>query len=220
MLNKKGFTLAEILITLGIIGVVAAITIPTLIKNTQDAEFKSAWKKEYSALTQATVSYLQDNGTFKNTYAAFRHDYLKADYVNYLKTVKVCSGDPNGETTYGSCWSVAGGTKYINGSTVPLNALPLGNGSAGIILQDGASVLFGYQDNTCTSQNILGGFSDGLTNVCGWIAVDVNGAKGPNTVGKDVFGIWVLDNKILPMGTVVSDTTTTGLSYSASNLMQ
>ena len=50
---KKAFTLAEVLITLGIIGVVAAMTIPTLIANTNSAKFKSQYKKTLSALNQA-----------------------------------------------------------------------------------------------------------------------------------------------------------------------
>ena len=50
---KVGFTLAEVLITLGIIGVVAAMTIPTLIANTNGAKFRSQFKKTISALNQA-----------------------------------------------------------------------------------------------------------------------------------------------------------------------
>ena len=42
MIKKNAFTLAEVLITLGIIGIVAAITIPTLINNVQDAQYKTA----------------------------------------------------------------------------------------------------------------------------------------------------------------------------------
>lgn len=50
---KYGFTLAEILITLGIIGVVAAMTIPTLIANTRSAQYRSTLKKTMSTLSQA-----------------------------------------------------------------------------------------------------------------------------------------------------------------------
>ena len=55
-MNKNlytGFTLAEVLITLGIIGVVAAMTIPTLIANTRSAQYRSAFKKTVSTLSQA-----------------------------------------------------------------------------------------------------------------------------------------------------------------------
>lgn len=50
---KKGFTLAEVLITLGIIGVVAAMTIPTLITNTKSQQYRSKFKKTISTLSQA-----------------------------------------------------------------------------------------------------------------------------------------------------------------------
>lgn len=52
----SAFTLAEVLITLGIIGVVAAITIPTLVNNIQDQQWKTAYKKAYSTLSQALLS--------------------------------------------------------------------------------------------------------------------------------------------------------------------
>ena len=53
MKKSLGFTLAEVLITLGIIGVVAAMTIPTLIANTNSAKFRSQYKKTMSTLNQA-----------------------------------------------------------------------------------------------------------------------------------------------------------------------
>ncbi|MBO5386179.1 type II secretion system protein [bacterium] len=51
--NRRGFTLAEVLITLGIIGVVAAMTIPNLIANTRSSQYRSAFKKAVSTLSQA-----------------------------------------------------------------------------------------------------------------------------------------------------------------------
>lgn len=55
MKKLAGFTLAEVLITLGIIGVVAAMTIPTLMSNTNKSEFKTAYKKVISAVNQAVT---------------------------------------------------------------------------------------------------------------------------------------------------------------------
>lgn len=52
---RKGFTLAEVLITLGIIGVVAAMTIPTLIQNTNSVKFATQFKKDISTLSQAAL---------------------------------------------------------------------------------------------------------------------------------------------------------------------
>lgn len=54
MKKRSGFTLAEVLITLGIIGVVAAMTIPTLIQNTNSAKFSAQFKKSVSTLSQVS----------------------------------------------------------------------------------------------------------------------------------------------------------------------
>ncbi len=53
--TKGAFTLAEVLITLGIIGVVAAMTMPTLLNSTQGAQYRTAFKKAISVLSQAVV---------------------------------------------------------------------------------------------------------------------------------------------------------------------
>ena len=58
----RAFTLAEVLITLGIIGVVAAITIPTLMANYQKAQYVTALKKAYSQINQVLVKIADDRG--------------------------------------------------------------------------------------------------------------------------------------------------------------
>ena len=67
MKKSFGFTLAEVLITLGIIGVVAAMTMPTLLANTQGAQFKTAFKKELSTLNQAVLmQFAMEDTDFSN----------------------------------------------------------------------------------------------------------------------------------------------------------
>lgn len=63
---KDGFTLAEVLITLAIIGIVAAMTLPTVINNTQDKQFKAMFKKQYSALAQAILMVYTDGNDIPN----------------------------------------------------------------------------------------------------------------------------------------------------------
>ena len=64
---KKGFTLAEVLITLAIIGVVAALTIPSVIVKTQQQEFKTAAKKAHSVLSQAVqLTEVKDGYSFSD----------------------------------------------------------------------------------------------------------------------------------------------------------
>ncbi len=67
MKKRYGFTLAEVLITLGIIGVVASMTIPTLMNQTSGAEFKSGFKKLVSTLNQAvTMNVALNSEDFSN----------------------------------------------------------------------------------------------------------------------------------------------------------
>ena len=80
MTKRFGFTLAEVLITLGIIGVVAAMTIPTLISNTNGAQFKTAYKKALSTLNQAVLMNLAMDDTDFST--------LNADADGSIPTVQ------------------------------------------------------------------------------------------------------------------------------------
>ena len=83
---KKGFTLAEVLITLGIIGVVASMTIPTLISNISNRQFETGAKKTESTLIQALMMMkandaLVGHGTTEN---------FVEELQKYLKISKVC----------------------------------------------------------------------------------------------------------------------------------
>ncbi len=60
--KPKGFTLAEVLITLGIIGVVAALTIPNMIKNSQKIEYVVAMKKSYTTFQNGMKAYMANQG--------------------------------------------------------------------------------------------------------------------------------------------------------------
>ena len=57
---KKGFTLSEVLITLGIVGLIAALTIPAVMKNYKNRLYVSQLQKVYSQLSDATKSVISD----------------------------------------------------------------------------------------------------------------------------------------------------------------
>ena len=76
MKKQNAFTLAEVLITLGIIGVVAAMTMPTLLNSTQDKQFITAYKKALSVMSQAgTTNYALEDTDFTSGNA---YDILKS----------------------------------------------------------------------------------------------------------------------------------------------
>ena len=64
---EKGFTLAEVLVTLGIIGVVAALTMPALIANYKKTEYSARLKKFNSTMQQAILMYNTDSGEIPGT---------------------------------------------------------------------------------------------------------------------------------------------------------
>ena len=97
---KGAFTLAEVLITLGIIGVVAAMTMPTLINSTQGAQYKTAYKKALSVMSQAVVMNIAlDDYDLSQTVAGTKNgsdaDGVQSVYSlfkNRMNVVKVAKG--------------------------------------------------------------------------------------------------------------------------------
>ena len=63
--SPNGFTISEVLITLGIIGVVAAMTLPTLIRRHQEKVIIAKLKKNYSTMQQAYLMAINDKGSIE-----------------------------------------------------------------------------------------------------------------------------------------------------------
>lgn len=92
--NKKyfGFTLAEVLITLGIIGVVAAITIPALINNYRAARLKSQFLKSYSTIQQV-FKRMQDDEISTDPKSYIDGSSYYKIFANYLAGASVCASN-------------------------------------------------------------------------------------------------------------------------------
>lgn len=212
-----GFTLAEILITLGIIGVVAAILIPTTMEKVQDWQLKQAWKKQYSILNQVYNEIISENGgTIKG---AFPHDNWIPDsqkmitlFKDKMKVVKYC---PSINSAGSGCWHAFPGVGYDN-LTVRDKQGDMqsffGSGYPAIVLTDGTLIYI-------PGVNIEGYNFSGISNY-GQIVIDVNGFKKPNVIGKDIFQILILDDKLSPFGVLLETNTcdTTGQGCAAEYL--
>ena len=168
---KFGFTLAEVLITLVIIGVIAAMTIPTMINNLQRNELRSQFKKAVSVTTQAVQK-------------------MKANYGDVLYT----QGTQELETYYDfvnkfkSNFSVA-----CEENCVDLDKYKSLNKTSAV------SEIYNYFKNCFTAQDgMIFCFNRGGATHDMYVFVDVNGLKKPNTFGYDTFGFDInLDNQIL-----------------------
>lgn len=180
-MKKIGFTLAEVLITLGIIGVVAALTIPTLIKNYQEKIFISKVKQAYSILTNAQkMSTLEnyDIQTWKNDYkyGTTYYNYNKANfekyYMPYFKIEKYC-----GNNSTKKCFSDE--ACFNENCSDKLNT---NFNHTKALLKNGMSISFA-------------GLSFPLEkSVAPTIILDINGYDGPNEWGKDLFYLRISTN--------------------------
>ena len=90
--NRKAFTLAEVLITLGIIGVVAALTIPTLITNYQKKVTVERLREDYAQILQAAKLYEGETGEDISTFNTqlTPKEFMEQYFMPYLKVVHTC----------------------------------------------------------------------------------------------------------------------------------
>lgn len=192
--TKKAFTLAEVLITLAIIGVVAAMIIPSLIQGQQEKATVTAVKKVYSTLSNAYKSAEQENGT-PDTWGMTTGNVPTGDapMLNmikpYLNVTKDCTNGSSGCFPAGVTYKWLGsmGTYRIIDSW----------GYPTLRLSDGTLIMAAISNSSCGYKP---GYSLSLQNVCGEYYVDINGYKGPNQWGKDLFSFWLTKYGIVPEG--------------------
>ena len=164
-----GFTLAEVLITLGIIGIVAAMTIPGLIKNYQERQFKTAYKKVYSEISQVFQEALLNEEFTRTTKFSAE---ATAEEFNILKSKFKVMLDCGTEDIY-RCWK--------KGDTLCGGSCQSGNSADGIDMDNG-----GPYDNNSSCFIDAGGQSWCTYNYRENIfLVDTNGRANPNRFGRD-----------------------------------
>jgi prepilin-type N-terminal cleavage/methylation domain-containing protein len=118
-MKKLGFTLAEVLITLVIIGVIAAMTVPTLMNNTNSQEFRSAFKKALSSINQAIEREYAIDGNTLGDESNLVTDVFKQN----LQVIDDNYTPPTGSELSGSsCFVTADGMAFCLGSDPQFNA--------------------------------------------------------------------------------------------------
>ena len=206
--KRLAFTLAEVLIVLGIIGLIAEMTIPTLMADFQKQMQIVGLKKAYSEINQAVVQMaiaggcpidLSCNDVFNNTSGDPFVATTKTgnEFKKYFKLAKDCGATEETNPPPEPCFSPT--TSYYF------------DGSGG---RSFAACMF-YSFTTVDGFNIMvdgNGFcvdkSPDHTNyntnqVCGSVYVDVNGFKKPNNMGRDIFEFYITNGKgpaIYPRG--------------------
>lgn len=178
---KKSFTMAEVLITLGIIGIVAAMTLPALIAKHQKKVLVTKLKKTYTVLSQAFIQSQLVNGPFdiwpsgKDITDVEAHFNLY--YKPYFNGIQICKTAEDCGYKKDQPW------KNLTGSTVTWS-LKSSDTRVFFILNDGTAVFIPRKTTN----------AQGAPSYVNFIYVDINGYLSPNVIGRDVF-IFVMDNK-------------------------
>lgn len=196
-ITKKGFTLSEVLITLGVIGVVAAMTLPALTAKVNHIIAVNKLKKMYSTLSQAMMFTIAKNGEYSalgivdgniNSIKNWYNYYLKQQ----LKITKECINTSG-------CWAQT--TKTLNGGTPDWHRPGIGIGNT-IIL---ATTVDGYTIDIDVYARTDNKFGVNMKNDYVAIYVDINGLKKPNVIGKDIFAFVFSEKGFIPAGRDLSD---------------
>jgi len=221
-----GFTLAEVLITLGIIGVVTVITISTVLNKIENRQNIAMWKKKYSEISQIYNLVKDEIGTpicvnkhnlsqqvkcrmiadGHSGYSTLSPEFVEK-FVSHLNVIDSCSSNEAYGNTYRCVNYYRKWLGTHSGACSFYGTLQTPSPGEGIAP---ASCRTSSGKNPFWQAADFGSFavllSDGSViyfggYATGWISVDVNGfAKGPNVLGKDFFTVMVNDEWIKPLG--------------------
>jgi len=207
MARRIAFTMAEILLSLTIIGVVAAITLPSLTGNINERTWNTQRKALYARISQAIalMPALNGFGTGEITIDEITNDDFAINFVTaglskVLKINNICENE-----NLKDCGLPAKLTRMYDGTTLdwPLKLWDLqeSDGSMGLFsgftpntkaaaieTQNGESIAV-YYNPKCVSKGMAeetDGYLYWDNDMCANLVYDLNGNKGPNTVGKDI----------------------------------
>lgn len=209
--RHRAFTLAEVLITLGIIGVVAAMTIPNLVKDYQKTQYVTALKKAYATTNQALKQMAADSGCIDDlkctglfdSSVTGQHNILGKALVKYFSVSQNCNTATNQH-----CFADVTNA-YYDGTYTGANPTYDVYGGYKFVTADGTSFYIENYKNNCLTDGTNGStdYSTGRTGnmkqTCGAIYIDVNGLKKPNAFGRDTFVFFITNGKgvtLYPLG--------------------
>ena len=151
MTKRFGFTLAEVLITLGIIGVVAAMTMPTLMNSTQGAQYKAAYKKALSALSQAVVlNVALDDYNFADLTGTAGDYQLATMLQNRMNVVRSETGSGNVTTSSGNAYTATN----TQGKTNDTGNITIDQANTTLFFNDGIMFSFPTEAKNCSKDKI------------------------------------------------------------------
>ena len=211
--KTAAFTLAEVLITLAVIGIVAAMTIPSLVTKYQERVVVTRVKKAYSVLNSAYKMALVTNGDFNSWGFNGENSYEADDEGNNVWTGNSAQNTQLFWEVFGKHLNITEKCLYTQNNCYKPDKLYDLQGDARnldlsnysfLTLNDGMTLLGGWIYEGCKDKN----------DWCADFAIDVNGIKNPpNSTGKDIFYFIANPDRITPMGDLASETGTQSHSF-------
>ena len=199
--DRVAFTLAEVLITLGIIGIVAALTMPSVINNANDRKYRGARQKALASIGEAVRNITVTEGIGNATNA---EDFVENHLRKQIQIVKTCKNNDlrscGIETNSNSITTLSEPKKKMTmptkigdlavGISTPGAIIDSNSTSYGFIMSNGYSVNLFYNPN-CMSDNKDANHL-AQDRVCVNAIYDMNGLARPNEVGKDIGFVTVI----------------------------
>ena len=183
--QRAAFTLAEVLITLGVIGVVAALTMPSLIAHYQKKVLVTQIKKAYSTLNEGFRQIMINEGCTDLICAGLIYTEYGSSGEFYLGSIIINDSNLNKLATTFKLSDFSNTKnifdyeiKSLNGDVFDFD--PFSNGRYTGVTPDGMFLLFSSEMEPL-------------------VFFDVNGRKGPNVFGRDIFGVMIIDTMLTPM---------------------
>jgi len=183
---KRGFTLSEVLITLGIVGIVAVLTVPSVMKNYQNRLYTSQLQKVYSQISDATQAIMND-------------EHVDNFYETSGIGDSVCSDTAQRECSSGAGYFLGKYFKVLRKNCSADNTCATTDANTyKSLLGTAIGGMYGYCVQTVSGATICAVHNsavDGDTSrPCTSLTVDVNGLAQPNVAGRDIFSIDIHDN--------------------------
>ena len=197
---STGFNMAEILLSLTIIGVVAAITLPSLTGNINERTWNTQRKALYARFSQAIALMPALNGYGTDNPDTAAETFVTAGLSKVLKINNICDSEHLTDCGLNEKLTTLNATSLaLPNKLTDLNSGLLYHGgmsdtkAAAFETVNGESILAFYNP-TCTQGNVMYQSTDVAgtpgfivkQHVCANFVYDLNGSKGPNTVGKDI----------------------------------
>lgn len=190
MKKHNAFTLTEVIITVGIIGVVSALTVPSLIKNYQDKAQTVQLRKVVAEIENAIDMFITEEGktSLASTTIGTQDDGVDNFIRSHFKTIKTCSSNRTNECFANEDYiSIDGnssssfscnGNSYILANSAVICANRVREISVRLQNDDGSVSIGGGRFKTVNGINIE-------------LFIDTNGAQGPNIGGRDMFHVYI-----------------------------